>query len=451
MPGKTNYAQQADVEFERVRREKEQRAITKSLSGWREQARPNQLTPPGNWRTWMMLAGRGFGKTRAGAEDVKEYGLLHPKSRIAIVAPTFADARDTCVEGESGLYNCLPEQSIKDWNRSIGELVLYNGTRYKLFSAEKPNRLRGPQHHRAWCEELAAWQYEEAWDQLQFGLRLGDDPQTVVTTTPKPVKLVRDILSDPTTHKTTGSTFENAANLPKAFLDRLLKKYEGTRLGRQEIYAEVLDDTPGALWKLAAIEILRVKNYPPLVRIVVGVDPEASSEEGSAETGIIVVGMGRDGHLYVLFDASIQGTPNEWGMAVVAAYMLYQADCIVVEVNNGGDMCEATIRQVRDKDDKPVGKNLPVKKVHASRGKYTRAEPISSIYEQGRAHHVGYFGMLESQMCSWVPGTNADSPDRMDALVWACTELTGGEERKPLVQQNYLDGRGGDEDYENDF
>lgn len=426
----------------------ERQEIFKSLSDdqferfrydWEFWARPQQIAPQGNWVVWLILAGRGFGKTRTGAEWIRGEVEAGRRGRLALVAPTAADARDVMVEGESGILAKSPPWNRPKYEPSKRRLTWEkNGAVATLYSADEPERLRGPQHDGFWADELCSWRYPDTWDMLMFGLRLGKDPRGVVTTTPKPIKLLKELVADNTTHITRGSTFANLVNLAPTFIRKIVAKYEGTRLGRQELDAQILDDLPGALWRLAQIEILRVKNYPPLVRIVVGVDPEASSEEGSAETGIIVVGIDRAGHLYVLFDASIQGTPNEWGMAVVAAYMLYKADCIVVEVNNGGDMCEATIRQVRDRNDQPIGKNLPIKKVHASRGKATRAEPISSIYEQGRAHHVGTFGMLESQMCSWVPGLTEDSPDRMDALVWACTELTVGVERKPTKQHNYM-------------
>jgi phage terminase large subunit-like protein len=420
-----------EIELEKVRREKERRAITSSLSEWESVARPNQRTPQGHdWSNWLILAGRGFGKTRTGAEDVKHYGLTHPKSRIAIVAPTFADARDTCIEGESGLYNILPSQTIRAWNRSIGELALYNGTLYKLFSADKPDRLRGPQFHRAWCDELGSWRYGvEAWDMLQFGLRLGQHPQVIVTTTPKPTKLVKELYADKSTVRTEGNTYENAANLAPSFLERIKKKYEGTRLGNQEIYAKILEDTPGALWTSAILESLRVTEHPELVRVGVGIDPSISSGNESAETGIIVQGIDQSSELYTLEDASIQGTPHEWATAALATYHKFKADFIVVETNQGGEMVEHTIRSTAG------GQNVRIIKVHASRGKYTRAEPISAIYEQGRAHHVGYFPELESQMTTWVPGDT--SPDRMDALVWIATELTQGGQMPELDDSSY--------------
>ena len=393
------------------------------------QSQSKQLTPPGNWRTWLLLTGRGWGKTRTGAEDVAHYGLTHPETRIAIVAPTFADARDTCIEGESGLVRCLPKELIRNWNRSIGELRLTNGTHYRLYSAKEPDRLRGPQHHRAWCDEAASWEAARSadgytpWDSLMFGLRLGDDPRAVVTTTPKPVKLIRELLAAPTTIVTRGSTYENLSNLAGAYKD-IIAKYEGTTLGRQELYAEVIDDIPGALWTRRLIESLRVKRAPELKRIVVAIDPSVTATEESDECGIIVAGEGVDGHGYLLDDLSGILSPEAWARRSVNAYHEREADRIVAEVNNGGEMVELTIRTVDPK--------VPYKAVHASRGKRTRAEPVSALYEQGRVHHVGGFTDLEDQMCRWRPD-DSRSPDRLDAMVWAITDLLIGIKPKILV------------------
>lgn len=381
--------------------------------------RPSQMTPPGDWRTWLILAGRGWGKTLAGAEDVKHYGMTRPNSRIAIVARTFADARDTCVEGESGLLSCLPDDAILTWNRSLGELILNNGTRYKLFSADEPNRLRGPQHHRAWSDEPASWgmgtkdtQWPPAWDMLQFGLRLGDDPKNVATTTPRPIKLIRHLLNDERTYVTRGSTSENADNLAPAFLDQIVARYAGTRLGRQELDAELLDDVPGALWTYAMLEDRRPA--PDLARVVVAIDPAVTSGEDSDESGIVVAGLGVDGRGYVLADRSCRLSPDGWARRAVAAFDDLAADLVVAEVNNGGDMVESTIKTVR--------KTLPYKKIHASRGKQTRAQPVAALYEQGRVSHVEVFPELEEQLTTWTPESGT-SPDRLDALVWALTEL----------------------------
>lgn len=399
------------------------------LYDWSVWARPEQTTPPGNWNVWLILAGRGFGKTRTAAEDVKSYGLKYKGSRIAIVAPTFADARDTCVEGESGLLNILPKNKVETWNRSFGELRLTNGTRYKLFSAEDPERLRGPQHHRVWFDEPCAARYpSETWDQLMFGLRLkgpqGQSPQAVVTTTPKPIKWLKELMSRKDVHITRGNTFDNAMNLSAVALETLKLRYANTRLGRQELFAEIIDDVEGALWKRESmIEAYRVTEYPDLLRVVVAVDPATAEnktkEEANenAETGIVVAGIDAKGHGYILDDKSLQASPLTWASEAVTAYKKYRADLILGEKNNGGALVESNIRT--------VDRYVSYKPVWASRGKYTRAEPIASFYEQGRVHHVGMFPQLEDQMCQWEPMTGQKSPDRLDALVWALTELMG--------------------------
>lgn len=388
------------------------------LYDWAVWARPEQITPAGNWNIWLILAGRGWGKTRTGAEDVKRYGMNNPGARIGIIAPTIADARDTCVEGDSGLLSVLPQRLIATWNRSLGELILTNGTRYKLYSSEEPERLRGPQYHRLWMDELGAWRYQqETFDQAMFGLRLGMNPQTVITTTPRPTKLIRELLSRSDVYVTRGRTFDNAANLAPAALQTLKDRYEGTRLGRQELNAELLDDNPGALWTRTLIEQHRVREHPPLKRIVVAVDPPANdntqNQDTGAEAGIIVKGLGIDNHLYLLADYSMYGSPNEWASAAITAYNVFKADRVVAEINNGGDMIETLLRN--------VAPNLAYMPVRATRGKLLRAEPVATLYERGIEHHVGAFPILEDQMCQWVPGEK--SPDRLDANVWASTAL----------------------------
>lgn len=388
---------------------------------WINLARRNQITPSGDWRVWLILAGRGFGKTRTGAEDVADYAMWNDGVRVAVVAPTAADARDTCVEGESGLLACIPHECIEGWNRSLGELILTNGSRFKLFSAEEPSRLRGPQHHRAWCDEISSWQYPDAWDQLMFGLRLGDDPRVVATTTPKPTKLMRELLArrDRDVLITHGRTMDNAANLPQAALDNLIARYAGTRLGRQELDAEMLDDTPGALWKRSDIDAYRVNAMPAMRRIVIAIDPAVSTKEGSDETGIVAAGIGEDGYYYVVSDKSSQYTPNQWATVAINEYKLLMADRIIGEQNNGGDMVENNIRM--------ADPEVSYKSVYATKGKAVRAEPVAALYEQGRVRHVGSMPILEDQMCNFT--TDYDrakmhySPDRLDALVWALTEL----------------------------
>lgn len=392
---------------------------------WKAKARQNQITPDGDWLTWVILAGRGWGKTRTGAEDAAWAGMANPGWRIAVVAPTAADARDTCIEGDSGLLNVLPREAVQTWNRSLGELILVNGTRYKTFSADEPERLRGPQHHRAWADELAAWRYPEAWDQLMFGLRLGEHPQAVVTTTPKPTPLVKALVAAKTSNVTRGSTFDNAANLAPSALQMLKDKYEGTRLGRQELEAEILGDLPGALWSLSTLDAYRLRETPQMGRIVVAVDPAVTATEASDEHGIIVAGLS-DQRGIVLEDASLSGSPNEWARRAVSLYRSWNADAIVIEVNQGGDMVAHTIRT--------IDPNVKIKEVRASRGKHVRAEPIAALYEQGRVAHVGSFPELEAQMTQMTTNgfEGEGSPDRVDALVWAMTELFPGmTERAP--------------------
>ncbi|PZN08384.1 MAG: ATP-binding protein [Bacillota bacterium] len=387
------------------------------LYDWRFWARPKQLPPEGPWRIWLILAGRGFGKTRTGAEWVREQVERHGRRRIAIVGRTAADVRDVMVEGESGILSISPPWFRPVYEPSKRRLTWPNGAIATLYSADEPDLLRGPQHDAAWADELAAWRRPEAWDNLMFGLRLGPDPRVVVTTTPRPVKIIRDLLQDPTCVVTRGSTYENAANLAPAFLEQIISRYEGTRLGRQELYGEVLDDVPGALWQRKRIDELRVREAPELVRVVVAIDPAVTSEEGSDETGIVVAGRGVDGHAYVLADRSCRMSPDGWARRAVKAYYDFDGDRIVGEVNNGGDLVETVIRTVDPK--------VPYKAVRASRGKAVRAEPVAALYEQGKVHHVGTFEHLEDQLCQITPDgyQGAGSPDRADALVWALTEL----------------------------
>lgn len=400
--------------------------------------RPDQLTPEGDWLVWLVLGGRGWGKTRSGAEDVSEYARNHPGHRLAGLFATFEDGRDVAVEGESGLLSILPPSALRGgspataWNRSLGELIFANGARFDIYSAEKPSSLRGPQHHRAWVDELAKFRYLEAWDQLMFGLRLGPNPQCVVTTTPRPLRLLEDLISRPTTVVTKGSTFDNARNLSPAALAELRLRYEGTQLGRQELYAELLADYEGALWQRDSIRHIAATELPPLTRIAVGVDPstwgpEAGVEHESTgrgiETGIVVVGMDKDGNCYVVEDLSCRASPAEWARASVSAYRRHRANVIVPE-RNVGPWVVSTI-QAASEDGEPVTfardrSGRPG--VMAKTGKRARAEPVAALYEKGKVFHVGRFPELEDSMCAWDPRENW-SPDRIDALVWAITWL----------------------------
>lgn len=354
--------------------------------------------------------------------------------RIALVGATTSDVRDVLVEGESGILQKSPPWFMPRWQASKGRLTWPNGAQAFTYSAEEPERLRGKQHDAAAADELASWKYSETWDQLMFGLRLGSDPRCVVSTTPRPTPIIRSLARralDPNDVRIVkGSTYENKANLAKTFVDKIIRRYEGTRLGRQELYAEILDDNPGALWKRDQIDSLRVEAIPELVRVVVGVDPAVSNDANSDETGIVVAGLGKDGHGYVLDDRSLIASPAQWAKEVVAAYHSRKADRIVAEINNGGALVESAIRT--------VGRDVAYKGVHASRGKAIRAEPIAALYEQGRVHHVGAFAKLEDQLCQWDPAMPVGrksrseqsegegvlkSPDRLDALVWSLTEL----------------------------
>jgi phage terminase large subunit-like protein len=406
-------------------------------TSWPAIARRNQLPPPGDWwQIWLLLAGRGFGKTRTLAEWVCQQTASGQATRIALVAATAADARDVLVEGESGILAVAPPWFRPVYESSKRRLTWPNGALATTFSAEEPERLRGPQHDAAVCDELGSWSRPETWDMLQFGLRLGGNPRCLVATTPRPTKLIRELLAREghDVAITRGSTYENRANLAPGFFAQVIRKYEGTRLGRQELNAEILDDVPGALWSRARIEETRWpvhRNVPELIRIVVAIDPAVSSGEDSDETGIIVVGIDAYGHGYVLADQSGRYPPTEWARVAIGLYRQYNADRIVAEVNNGGAMVEATVRV--------VDCNVSYKAVHASRGKVVRAEPVAALYEQSRIHHVGAFPALEDQMCAFT--TDFDraaagfSPDRCDALVWAFSELMV----EPMAGQGFYD------------
>ena len=392
---------------------------------WDFWSRPNQLPPEGDWNTWVVMAGRGFGKTRMGSEWIRSLAHKYPGCRIALVAETAADARDVMIKGDSGLLSVDPTLDDDCWSPTNRCLTWPNGSRAFTYNGTTPDQLRGPQHHFAWVDELAKFEYmQEAWDQLQFGLRLGRHPQSLVTTTPRPLPLIKKLCNDPDVVVTKGATLDNQANLAKNTIKQLYDRYGGTRLGRQELEGEILEDIPGALWRREDIDSGRLNHAPDdLERVIVAVDPAASSEERSDENGIVVVGLARDkdGYArgYVLEDASLRGTPEEWSRRAVQMYRKWEADRIVAEKNNGGEMVETVIRT--------ADRSVPVRLVHATRGKVVRAEPISALYEQGRVHHVGRFDELEDQMCLFsidnVRNSSTGSPDRVDALVWGLTEI----------------------------
>jgi phage terminase large subunit-like protein len=398
------------------------------LWDWRAWARPNQLAPlkthdGHDWLTWLVLAGRGFGKTRCGAEFVREEVTSKRSGRIALIAETQKDLEEVMVFGESGINSVFPPHQRPRITKKPVRIEFHTGAVAFGYNATEPDQLRGPQFDLAWGDELAKWRYaKETWDQLQFGLRLGDRPRTIITTTPRPIPILKEILAAATTVVTRGITTDNRANLAPSFIKTITDKYAGTRLGRQELSAEILDDVPDALWTRAALDRDRRKpdKVPPLKRVVIAIDPAAKKNDApddGAATGIIAAGVGEDNRGYVLDDGTCRETPNGWARQAMALYDRYEGDCIVGEVNNGGDMVESTVRVVRN--------TVPFKAVHASRGKWTRAEPIAALYEQGRISHVGTFAALEDEMVNFGPnGMVGDaSPDRVDALVWALTEL----------------------------
>jgi len=397
---------------------------------WQIWARDAQLPPAGEWVWWLVLAGRGFGKTRTGTEFVRSR-VAEGARAIALIGPTAADVRDTMVEvGPGSILKNSPPWDRPHYEPSKRRLTWKSGAVATLFSADEPERLRGPQHDTIWADELGAWKYQrETWDQASFGLRLGE-PRGIITTTPRPTPVVRELLKDPLVKTTGGSTYDNAANLAKTFLARLLKRYEGTRLGRQELHAQLLEDTPGALWTLALFDATRRPAAPPLARVAVAIDPQASEPEDSAddddgpETGIVAGGVDANGDGYVVADASGRCSPGDWGERAVLLHDRLEADCIVGEVNNGGAMVRHVVETAADKlhrEKRRPSPRIVFRAVNASRGKHTRAEPISALFEQHRAHLVGTHPKLEDQSSTWVPGSK--SPDRMDAMVWLLTHL----------------------------
>lgn len=401
-------------------------------TAWPVPARPDQRPPDGDWLVWLLLGGRGAGKTRAGAEWVRGMALGRPPfserevSRIALVGETFTDVREVMIEGISGLLAIHPSWERPDWQPSRRRLVWGNGAVAQAFSADDPESLRGPQFAAAWSDELAKWRYAEAaWDMLQFGLRLGVQPRQVVTTTPRPIPLLRRLIAADGTAVSRATTRDNRANLAPGFLERVVGRYAGTRLGRQELEGELIEDRPDALWQRAAIEAARISEPPPIGRIVVAVDPPASARSGTC--GIVAAGRGRDGQAYVLADGTVAAVrPDRWAAAALRLYRRLDADALIAEVNQGGDMVEAVFRQ--------VDPGMPVTKVRATRGKWLRAEPVAALYAQGRVHHVGALPELEDELCDFGPDGLAGgrSPDRLDALVWAITALMlsdGGEPR----------------------
>jgi predicted phage terminase large subunit-like protein len=403
------------------------------LFDWTIWARDKQLPPLDAWRVWLILAGRGFGKTRTGAEWVRTLAERGQARRIALVGETAADARDVMIEGESGILATCPPWFRPKYEPSKRRLTWPNGAIATSFSADDPDQLRGPQFDAAWADEIAKWRHEAAWDNLMLGLRLGSDPRCVATTTPKPRAWLSRLIADPATRVTRGATHENTDNLAPGFLDQILARYGGTRLGRQEIDGEYLVDLPGALWNRSGLERARATSGgpPPLVRTVVAVDPAVTAHDGSDETGIVVAGvtsLGRDGEFWVLEDGSGRYSPDDWARRAITLWRSHAADALVCEVNQGGDMVRATLGT--------VDPNVPVRSVRATKGKRLRAEPIAALYEQGRVRHAKPLQALEDQMVGFTGDPSEGSPDRLDALVWALTELAFGG--RPADSREFL-------------
>ena len=406
---------------------------------WDLFARPAQLAPAGRWRVWLVMAGRGFGKTRAGAEWVRAIAEDQPQARIALVSASLAEARAVMVEGESGILACSPPDRRPLFEPSLRRLRFPNGAQAHLYSALEPEALRGPQHSHAWCDEVGKWQVSHqkatrCWDNLLMGLRLGEDQRVAVTTTPRPVPLVERLLGQEesgATVVTRGSTLDNAANLPDRFLEAIEAEFAGSQLARQEIGGELVRDIEGALWQRALIETVREAGQcPPPSRVVIAVDPPVSAE--GDECGIVVAALGTDGLARVLADCSVgNATPDRWSQAVAQAAESWKADRVVAEANQGGAMVESVLRA--------ADRVLPLRLVHASRGKVARAEPVAALYSAGKVRHRGVFARLEDQMCGMMLGGDytgpGRSPDRADALVWALTELMLSRAGRPSVRQ----------------
>ena len=398
---------------------------------WVNHARPNQLPPPGHWHTWVILAGRGFGKTRTGAETLRSWVQSGRYKRLALISKSIGEARAVMVEGVSGLLEVHPPRDRPHFEKARHQLNWPNGCLATLYGADHFERLRGPQFDAVWIDELAKFRYpDEAWSQLMLALRLGTDPRCIVTTTPRPIPLIEKLLVRDDVVVTRGTTFENSGNLAPAFLDQIVKQFEGTRLGAQELYAELLTEQQGALWRRDLIRYQEPPyeecGLPKLARIVVAIDPATTHHEESDETGIVIAGLSGDKCAYVLEDLSGRLSPGDWGQRVVEAYWRLKADRVVAETNKGGDLVERILRS--------LDPTIPYKAVRATRGKFTRAEPIAALYEQNRVFHARPLSLLETQLCSFVPGISSKSPDRLDAMVWALTDLLLESESNPNLK-----------------
>lgn len=412
-------------------KELKNRQHTRQRYDWDFNARDNQRPPEGNWRTWMILAGRGFGKTRTGSETLRHWVQSGECKRIALVGASLHEVRSVMVEGESGLLNVHPPHERPLYIPSQRLIKWKNGAIAQFFGAEAYEQLRGPQFDCAWIDELAKFRKaEDVWQQLQLCLRLGNNPRCILTTTPRPTKLMKNLIVSPDVVVTKGSTFDNITNLAPAYIEQIKKQFLNTRLGAQELYAEMLTETAGALWQRSMLHYQQptydTNGRPELERIVIAIDPATTTHDHSDETGIIVAGIDPQKQAYILEDHSGKLSPNDWGRRVVDCYYRLNADRIVVEVNKGGDLVENVL--------KSIDPTLPLKAVRATRGKYTRAEPIAALYEQKRVFHVHPFTILEQQICDYIPGITTKSPDRMDALVWALTELLLESEKQAKLK-----------------
>jgi phage terminase large subunit-like protein len=412
------------------------------LAHWPLWARPDQLPPAAtsggeSWRVWLILGGRGAGKTRAGAEWVRTKALARAAAdapgvrRIALVGETFADVRRVMIEGQSGLLAVHHASERPRFEPSKGQMIWPSGAIAQVFSAEDPDSLRGPQFDAAWCDEVAKWRHpQRTWDMLQFALRLGEHPQMVATTTPRSTPFLKKLIADAGTVVTRAATADNADNLAPSFVAEMTRRYHGTALGRQELLGELVDDTSGALWRRDWIDTQRVTTAPELSAIVVAVDPPVTATAASDACGIVVAGLGPDGRAYVVADRTLQGRePQVWARAVIAAYGDFLADRVVAEVNQGGDLVVTVLKQ--------IDASVAVRTVRATRGKWLRAEPVAALYAEGRVAHVGRFEALEDQMCAFGADGLAKgrSPDRLDALVWALTDLMVDAGPRPAVRR----------------
>lgn len=402
------------------------------LHDWHSMARPEQLPPNDpNWSQWIFMGGRGTGKTRAASEMVREWGKI-PTARIALVGPTAADVRDTMVEGISGILTVCPPNERPEYVTTKRKLVFPSGGIAYLYSSQEPERLRGPNHSHAWGDEISYWKHSEnTLDMLRFTLRMGKNPQVLFTMTPKPTNLIKSLIAPEENHYiTTSSTMANKANLSPQFLKDIFKRYDGTRIGRQELYAELLEDVEGAIVTHQHISDARIEIeedinliLDKLVRIEVAVDPAVTNHKKSDHTGIIVAGKDEEGEVYILRDLSMKGSPEQWATVAINAAKEFNADRIIAETNNGGDLVISTLRA--------VDRSIRIDKVTASRGKHIRFAPVGALYEQGKVHHVGRYPLLEEQLCLFsLDGyEGGDSPDRADALVWAVTSLVLGKRK----------------------